>query len=141
VPKRKRLESLKDLAANDEADAARRLASSGEEIRARQADLDRLRAYMNEYRAAVENPGGVDADRWRNLRQFMQSLSEAIGEREREFEQLLTRRERELEHWRRSRGRTQAFDKLLDLHDREVRRIREQREQKELDERNGQRGG
>jgi flagellar protein FliJ len=140
VTQRQRLESLKDLAGNDETEAARQLAASLEEVRAREAELEQLRGYMNEYRLTLEREGAVDAARWNNSRLFIHRLHDAISRREAELEQILGRRDVDLDRWRQSRGRTKAFAQLLDMHDRETRRVRDRAEQKELDELTSQRG-
>ena len=128
-----RFEGLKELADGREAQAARSLAESLGALRAKEAQLQQLRDYLDEYQRDRANDT-FDAARWENTRRFVSSLSDAVTRRETELEAARARYQSEAERWRDAHRQTKAFEKLVDKYYREELKEIERRDQKELDE-------
>ena len=129
-----RFEGLKDLADGRKAQAARSLAESLGALKAKEAQLQQLREYLDEYQQGTGNDATHDAARWENSRRFLSSLNDAVTRRETELEAARTRYRREAERWRDSHRQTRALEKLVDKYYREELNELERRDQKELDE-------
>lgn len=133
--KASRFEGLKDLAGGREAGAARRLADSLNDLKAKEAKLGQLREYLDEYRHdAQRDTGALDTERWKNSRLFLSRLNDAVNHHEGELEAAKLRYQQEAEHWRVSHRQTRALEKLVDKYYREDIQNAERRDQKELDE-------
>jgi flagellar export protein FliJ len=134
INKASRLEPLANFAGLREEEAARRLATSTGQIQAKEAELERLRGYLAEYRQRAERDS-TDSTRWQNARQFLSRLSDAVAHHERELENAIERHRFETERWRDSHQRAQALDKVIERSQREQVHALQRRDQAELDER------
>ena len=131
-----RLEPLAELAGLREADAARRLAAMLRLLQEKQAELDRLRAYLAEYgRQAEQGAAAVDSARLQNSRSFLGRLSEAVALQQAEVDKAAAGYRSASERWQDSRKQAKTFETLLDRYHGEELVARERREQAELDER------
>jgi flagellar FliJ protein len=130
-----RLEPLAEFATQTEHEIARRVAVSLQVLRAKEAELAQLRAYLAEYRqrAALE-VGSADALRWQNGRAFLARLSAAVAQKEAEIEMATERHRLEVEHWRQARQRARAIEKVIERAAAAERSIADRRSQSELDE-------
>ena len=134
MSKASRFEGLKDLAGGKEAQAARNLAESLYAVKAKEAQVQQLRDYLDEYhRSAAAEP--QDAARWENSRRFLARLNEAVSLREGELEAAKLRYREEADRWRDAHVQTKALEQLVEKYYREELKALERREQKELDER------
>lgn len=131
--KASRLEPLADYAGLREAEAARRLAASNEQIKAKEAELTQLRGYLAEYRQRAELDS-TDSTRWQNARAFLSRLSDAVAHHEAELQKAIERHRFEAERWRDSHQRAQALDKVIERSQREELHALQRRDQAELDE-------
>ena len=132
--KASRLEPLADYAASRETEAARRLAVTGRELKAKEAELEQLRSYLAEYRQRAELDT-TDSTRWQNARAFLARLSDAVAFHEAEVAKAVERYRFEADRWRDSHQRSQTLDKVVERSQREERHASEKRDQAELDER------
>ena len=134
INKASRLEPLANFAGLREDEAARRLAASTGQIQAKEAELERLRGYLAEYRQRAERES-TDSTRWQNARQFLSRLSDAVAHHERELQNAIERHRFETERWRDSHQRAQVLDKVIERSQREQVHALQRRDQAELDER------
>jgi len=128
-----RLEPLADYAGLRETEAARRLAASTDQIHTKEAELERLRGYLAEYRQR-DDEVAKDSTRWQNARAFLSRLSDAVAHHEVELEKAIERHRLEAERWRDFHQRAQALDKVIERSQREQRHALQRRDQTELDE-------
>jgi flagellar export protein FliJ len=133
MSKASRLTPIADYATLREAEAAKRLAASSEQLEAKGAELERLRGYLAEYRRSAAVELG-DSARWQNARAFLARLSEAVAFHEAELQKLIERHRLEAERWRESHRRAKTLDKYIERSQREELYELERRKQTELDE-------
>lgn len=129
-----RLEPLADYAELREDEAARRLAASARQLKAKQDELERLRGYLAEYRQRAELASG-DSARWQNARAFLAKLSDAVALHETEMQKAVERHRFEMERWRDSHKRAKSLDTVIERAAREASDTVEKRDQAEQDER------
>ena len=109
MSKPSRLEPLADYADPRENEAARRLATSAGNVKAKADELEKLRGYLAGYRqrADVEqHPTG--SARWQNARAFLAKLSDAVAFHENELGKAVERHRVETDRWRDSHLRENA---------------------------------
>jgi flagellar export protein FliJ len=133
MSKASRLTPIAEFATLREAEAAKRLAASSEQLEVKEAELERLRGYLAEYRQSV-GLESTDSTRWRNARAFLTRLSDAVAFHEAELQKLIERHRLEAERWRDSRQRAKTLDKYIERSQREELYDLERRNQSELDE-------
>jgi len=131
--KASRLEPLADYAGLREAEAARRLAQSSDQIKTKEAELEQLRGYLAEYRQRAQLDS-TDSTRWQNARAFLSRLSDAVAFHEVELSKAIERHRFEAERWRDSHQRVQALDKVIERSQREYVNALQRRDQAEVDE-------
>ena len=136
----RRFSGLKKLADNREALAAKVLAESLAQLEAKQQELDRMRAYADEYRRARHGKA-TDSVRMSNLNIFTGQLSGAIDMLEKDVALAMQAFRADLEQWRSGYRRSKGLEQLVEQYRRELVRLEDQREQKHLDESVNQRGG
>jgi flagellar export protein FliJ len=130
-----RLEPIAQLAGMRESIAARALAQSLKDLKAKENELAQLRDYLEEYRQLVlPADGAVDPLRWQNAQKFVARLGEAVSAQERELANAPVRYQAEAERWRVSHCNTQALERLVEKYCREELLELERREQAEVDE-------
>ena len=130
-----RFEGLKDLADGRENGAARRLADSLREMQSKAAELKQLHDYLDSYaKAGNGDDSTVDTARWRNTRQFVSRLNDAVTQQENELAIATARYEQEAERWRACHQQTNALQQLVDRYCQEELQDTARREQKECDE-------
>lgn len=130
-----RLEPLAEYASQMETDAARRLAASLQGLRAKEAELEQLRAYLAEYRQrAVLDERSTDIARWQNSRAFLARLSAAVAHQEAEVQKAVERHRVEVDRWRSSQQRSRTLEKVIERAEADARLATERRAQAELDE-------
>ncbi|MDH3507861.1 MAG: flagellar export protein FliJ [Gammaproteobacteria bacterium] len=135
----KRYTGLKNLADNREAQAAKALATSMQQLEMRQAELDRLRSYAAEYQLAQQGKP-MDRERLSNLHMFTSQLSGVIKRLEEEVESAKQAMQADMEQWRGGYRHSKALEQLVEKYRRELMNLEESQEQKELDERNARPG-
>lgn len=135
----KRYTGLKNLADNREAQAAKALATSMQQLEAKQAELDRLRSYAAEYQLAQQGKP-TDRARLSNLHTFTSQLSGVIKRVEEEVEIAKQAMQADMEQWRGGYQHSKALEQLVEKYRRELVNLEERQEQKELDERNARPG-
>ena len=131
--KASRLEPLADYAGLREAEAARRLAQSSDQIKTKEAELEQLRSYLAEYRQRADLDS-TDSTRWQNARAFLSRLSDAVAFHEAELQKTVERHRLEADRWRDSHQRAQALDKVIERSQREHLNALQRRDQAEVDE-------
>jgi flagellar export protein FliJ len=135
----KRYTGLKNLADNREAQAAKALATSMQQLETRQAELDRLRSYAAEYQLSQQGKP-MDRERLSNLHMFTSQLSGVIKRLEEEVESAKQAMQADMEQWRGGYRHSKALEQLVEKYRRELVNLEESQEQKELDERNARPG-
>jgi len=136
----RRFAGLKTLADNREARAAKALGESLARFEAKQQELDRLRAYADEYHRGQQGKTS-DAARMRNLNTFTGELSAAIDQLEQEAALAMQAFRAHLEEWRSGYRRSKGFEQLVEQYRQALVRLEARHEQKELDENVSRRGG
>ncbi|NNC65950.1 MAG: flagellar FliJ family protein [Gammaproteobacteria bacterium] len=131
----KRYTGLKNLADNREAQAAKALATSMQQLQAKQAELDRLRSYAAEYQLGYQDKA-TDRARLSNLHTFTSQLSGVVKRLEDEVESARQAMRADMEQWRGGYRHSKALEQLVEKYRRELVNLEESQEQKELDERN-----
>ena len=131
----KRYKGLKSLADDREAQAAKTLATSMQQLEAKQAELDRLRGYAAEYQLAYQDKP-TDRARLSNLHTFTSQLSGVIKRLEEEVQVAKQAMQADLEQWRGGYRHSKALEQLVEKYRRELASLEESQEQKELDEHN-----
>ena len=131
----KRFAGLKNLADNREAQAAKALAASMQQLEAKRAELARLRGYAAEYQLAQRDKP-LDRARLSNLHTFTSQLSSVIKRLEEEVEIARKAMQADMEQWRGGYRHSKALEQLVEKYRRELVSQEENQEQKELDERN-----
>ncbi len=131
----KRFTGLKNLADNREAQAAKALAVSMQQLEAKRAELERLRGYAAEYQLAQQDKP-LDRARLANLHTFTNQLSSVIKRLEEEVEVATKAMQADMEQWRGGYRHSKALEQLVEKYRRELVSHEENQEQKELDERN-----
>lgn len=134
----KRFSGLKHLADDREAQAAKTLAASMQELESKQAELDRLRGYAAEYQLNYHDKP-TDRARLSNLHTFTSQLSGVIKRLEEEVEVAKQAMQADMERWRGGYRHSKALEQLVEKYRRELVHFEEGQEQKELDERNARR--
>jgi flagellar export protein FliJ len=129
-----RLEPLADYAELRENEAARRLAASAQQLKAKEDELERLRGYLAEYRQRAELASG-DSTRWQNARAFLTKLGDAVALQEAELQKAVERHRFEAERWRDSYKRSKSLDTVLERAARAANDVAQKRDQADLDER------
>lgn len=129
-----RLEPLADYAELRENEAARRLAASARQLKAKEDELERLRGYLAEYRQRAELSSG-DSTLWQNTRAFLTKLSDAVASHEAELQKAVERHRFEAERWRDSYKRAKSLDTVLERAERAASDAAQKRDQADLDER------
>lgn len=131
-----RIARLTRIARLAETEAGRRLAESAAALAAKQAEVARLKRYLDEYRGS--GAGGsavVDAARWSNAQAFAERLRAAIETGEREAAAAAERHSEDVERWRSAHRRHAALRDVAARHAAEAVRDDLRREQVELDDR------
>lgn len=131
----KRIERLIRVAGLAEMEAGRRLADSAATLAAKQAEIARLRHYLDEHRALARSTAAVDGARWTNAQAFGERLLAAIDAGEIEEALLAARHDDDVERWRMAHRRHAALRDLAVRQAADGRREDERREQTELDDR------
>ena len=134
----KRYKGLKNLADDREAQTAKTLAASMQQLEAKQAELDRLCGYAAEYQLAQKDKP-TDRARLSNLHTFTSQLSGVIKRLEEEVQAAKQAMQADMEQWRGGYRHSKALEQLVDKYRRELVNFEEGQEQKELDERNARR--
>jgi flagellar FliJ protein len=135
--KASRLSPIADYATLRENEAARRLAASSEQIKTREAELEKLRGYLAEYRQRADAES-ADTTLWQNARAFITRLSDAVAFHEAELQKALERHRFEADRWRDSHQRAKTLDKVIERSQREEMHELQRRDQAETDERAAQ---
>jgi flagellar FliJ protein len=115
-----RLKAVHELAQQRNEDAAAQLGALNSEAAKAQAKLDLLLQYRDEYHARYRTAvqGNLHNAGWRNFREFLEKLDEAI---EQQRAVLLVSREavqKGRREWQSTQRDVRAYDTLADRHDR-----------------------
>lgn len=131
-----RIERLLRIARLAETEAGRRLADSAAALAARQAEVARLKRFLDEYRTPDASRGGaIDAARLANAHAFAERLRAAIEAGEREAAACEERHREDVERWRSAHRRHSALREIAARQAAEALRNDARREQIELDDR------
>ena len=130
-----RIERLLRLAELAETEAGRQLAESAAALAAKQAEVARLKRYLDEYRASGNRDQAVDGARWSNAHAFGERLHAAIEAGERDAAVTAERHHEDVERWRTAHRRHAAMRELVARQAAAGRREDARREQVEIDDR------
>lgn len=100
------------------------------------AKLDLLRQYRDEYaqRFSAATQQGLSPQEWRNFRDFMGRLDEAIGQQEQVVARSSSNTAAGQAHWNQQHVKLKAMDTLAERHRSSEDKAEARREQKLLDE-------
>lgn len=134
----KRMEPVARMADNRQQNAARQLGDWQKALEERQARLDELSSYRDEYAERFESHTampltGVSV---RDYRLFLSRLNEAIEQQMRLVAVARAELDRSRGQWVEARGRNQAINRLVERFEADERRDMDRREQAEQDDRN-----
>lgn len=131
----KRMQSVAEVTANRERDAARRLGEAQKRAQAAEQRFQELLAYRDDYTQQFANGGSLTTARLQDYRIFLERLNQAVEQQQ----SLLERANQDCEvlrrRWMEIHTRTQALDKVVSRYRDEERSDSERREQKESDQR------
>jgi|GEM_PF-2728898 len=129
------IERLVRLAEIAETEAGRQLAESAAALAAKEAEVARLKRYLDEHRASGRSDQVVGGALWSNAHAFGERLQIAIEAGEREAAALAERHHEDVERWRTAHRRHAAMRELAARQAAAERREHARREQGELDDR------
>ena len=130
-----RFEPLANIAATQARDAARRLAARMQDVRSKEAEVERLRGYLAEYTELSHGSSrSVPSDRWHNEQRFLARLGEAVAIQETDLADAVQQLREEIERWRQSHRHSQGLEQLVASYTRNEALERERGEQEEVDE-------
>jgi flagellar FliJ protein len=130
------LDTLIDLTRSSRDNAGVALAGLRREHQQARAQLDTLIQYRDEYRRRLQSAmeTGIDPDSWRNYRQFLASLENAIARSRHTLGEREARLTQGQQRWQTEQRRLNAYDTLLERREMGERRQAARREQRDTDE-------
>lgn len=130
----KRMQSVVEITANREREAARRLGDLQQRLQAAEQRLDELIRYREEYTQQFANGGSLTTARLQDYRSFLGRLNLAVDQQRAVVERTQQDCAAQRECWLEIRGRVQALDKVVSRYRSAERSDHERREQKEADQ-------
>lgn len=136
MKRRERIARLLRLARLAETEAGRRVAESASRLTAKEAEIERLRRFLADYRAGGDSErAALDAGSWSNACAFEERLRAAIDAGEREAADIAARYGESAERWQAVHRRHNALRDVAARHAEEDVRDDARREQIEVDDR------
>jgi flagellar FliJ protein len=133
----KRLQSIAELAKNEEDQALQILAASQQEHSQAQQQLEQLTQFLKEYQGRfVEwgTQGGVSVARMQDYQSFMGRLNEAMVAQQQVVEQAEKDVQEKRREWLEKRVNTQALEKVVSRYQDEEQQQENMKEQRDSDE-------
>lgn len=134
MARRNRIETLQRLAAQAEAENARRLAERTRVLDTEERRLQQIRGYLAEYSQGATRAPAMTIGSLRSGRGFLERLRGAVDEQRGTVETQRQQVEQQTLQWRASRARTRSLAKLVERQAREALARRDHLEQVRLDE-------
>ncbi len=136
MAQRTQLQVLADLAEHRSHAAARNLALLNSQGERSEEKLRLLEAYLQEYRARLEESvrEGLDGERLRNYLAFISRVERAIAEQSAEVDKDKARIEQGKQRWQEEERQRKTFETLIERRSREIKLARARREQSQNDE-------
>ncbi|HKJ21858.1 MAG TPA: flagellar export protein FliJ [Gammaproteobacteria bacterium] len=136
MTKAKRLQSLVNLARNDEHHAARALGECQKLLTEQSGRLEELRSYRHEYISRIQQlaKAGMGIETVQRYQQFVQRLDETIGMQATLVERMREECEEKRHTWSTARIKHKSLDKAVTRHCAVETRRRDRREQQRSDE-------
>jgi flagellar FliJ protein len=131
----KRMEPIKQLAAEREREAATQVELARRALDDHERQLVQLRQYRGEYAERVAKSGAPDVARLQNFHAFLGRLSGAIAQQERAVADALAVLERATDAWRERRIEAASIGRAVARIATGERRVEDHRAQREADER------
>jgi flagellar protein FliJ len=131
----KRMEPIKQLAANREREAATQVDLARRALDDHERQLVQLRQYRAEYAERVSQSAAPDVARLQNFHAFLGRLSDAIAQQERAVADALAVLERATDAWRERRIEAASIGRAVAKIATGERRVEDRRSQREADER------
>jgi flagellar FliJ protein len=137
MTKSERFKPLVRMAESKELDAAKELGDCARILKEKQAGLDELRHYRQEYAQRFQQDGaaGISARKVRDYQAFLATLDRGIEEQRKVVDQAARNLEEKKQQWSTKRTRTKALDNAVARFKDDERQTQARREQKESDER------
>ncbi|OGT22330.1 MAG: flagellar export protein FliJ [Gammaproteobacteria bacterium RBG_16_57_12] len=137
MTKSERLKPLVRMAESKEMTAARELGECMRVLNDKQARLDDLLKYRQEYAERFQREGsvGMSARKMHDFRAFLANLDKGIEQQQGLVEQAAKILEEKRQQWFSKRTRTKALDNAVARYQSDEQRSEERRVQKESDER------
>lgn len=130
----KRMQSVVEVTANREREAARRLGDAQKRVEAAEQRLQELLLYRDDYTQQFANGASLTAARLQDYRIFLGRLNQAVDQQLQLLERARQDCEAQRRRWMDIHTRTQALDKVVSRYRDEERSDNERREQKESDQ-------
>jgi flagellar protein FliJ len=131
----KRMEPIKELAADREREAATQVELARRALDDHERQLGQLRQYRAEYAERVAKDAAPDVVRLQNFHAFLGRLSDAIAQQERTVADALAALERATDAWRERRIEAASIGRAVAKIATGERRVEDRRAQRESDER------
>ena len=131
----KRMEPIRQLAADREREAAAQLDLARRAFDDHERQLLQLRQYRAEYAERVAKGAAPDVVRLQNFHAFLGRLSDAIAQQERAVADALATLERATDAWRERRIEAASIGRAVTRIASGERRVEDRRSQREADER------
>lgn len=137
MTKSERFKPLVRMAESKEMDAAKELGDCARVLKEKQARLDELLRYRQEYAQRLQQDGaaGISARKLRDYQAFLANLDRGIQEQRKVVAQAAGMLEEKKQQWSSKRTRTKALDNAVARFKDDERQSHARREQKESDER------
>ncbi|MDE2305176.1 MAG: flagellar export protein FliJ [Gammaproteobacteria bacterium] len=133
--KSKRFEPIQEIAADAAAVLGRGVAEAERRLAELERQLERLRAYREEYtRASAAKGGAVDAVSLQNYRSFLDRLGDAMRVQAQQIGVARAECEARRAQWISKRVEAESLSRAIDRFRRDERQVAERREQRDGDE-------
>ena len=132
----KRMQPVAQMARERADEAARRVAECQRRLEDKQAKIDELLSYRDDYAHGLREKGrgGINAVRVSDYNQFLQRLNKAIEQQRVVLENARRELDSSRQNWLQKQQRARALDTVVSRYERHERHQQSRREQLENDE-------
>lgn len=128
-----RMQPVHDVASAEEQDLSRALGKAEKTLEEQVGRLQELRNHRAEYAARSRESEAVGSSRWRDYRQFLDRLNQAIVMQEGIIADWRRRRDDLRRQWQMKRQRLESLDRIIERYRSNELREEERREQRAID--------
>jgi len=133
--KSKRFEPIQEIAATSAKDLSRAMGDAARKVTDLERQLKQLESYRDEYvRNTTQSAAAIDAVKLQNYRSFLDRLSEALRQHQKNLDNARAEYERRHQLWSEKRIEAESLSRVVDRFRKEEQHAADQREQREGDE-------